>query len=212
MATSLRPLRPSESAQEAFPGADCSVGRPPSSPLLLLITAVANVQAACENKCKERRVMWLRNCWEDWVTGKFALYPKVFPDTHLRPYTEKCCYKSSNPQRLTVTPSSNWQPPSWLSTYCTHHTQCSNLTDCTHLVSSHHPPPSCPAVPDKSLWGGRSHFCNIQKQKQKTPNNLKKQKESHLGMGILDCTTERGNDSFSVYLLTFIEQHIVYFS
>lgn len=80
MATSLRPLRPSESAQEAFPRADCRVGRPPSSPLPLLISNVANIQAACGNECKERRFMWLKNCWEDWVTGKFALYPKVFPN------------------------------------------------------------------------------------------------------------------------------------
>lgn len=156
------------------------------------------------------------------MTGKFALHPKVFlntpptphtPRVDLRPYTEKCYHKASNPQRLTMTPSSPWQPPSWLSTHYTHHTQCSNLTDCSHLVSSHHPPPNCPAVPDKSLWGGRSHFHKTQKQK-KNPNNLKKKKrkENHLGMGILDCTTERGNDSFSVYLLTFIEQHIVYFS
>lgn len=79
MATSLRPLRPSESAQQAFPGADCRVGRPPSSPLPLLISAVPNVQAVCGNECKERRVMWLRNWWEDWVTGK-SLYLKGFPN------------------------------------------------------------------------------------------------------------------------------------
>lgn len=34
----------------------------------------------------------------------------------------------------------------------------------------------------------------------------------NLDADVLDYDTKRDNDSLSVYLLTFIEQHIVYFS
>ena len=41
---------------------------------------------------------------------------------------------------------------------------------------------------------------------------IKKQLKNHLEMGFLDPATERDDDSSSVHLLTFIEQHIVYFT
>lgn len=77
-----------------------------------------------------------------------------------------------------------------------------------HLLCPLTHTPSCPPVPVKSLWGEK---CCLHQKANGQKTHTKKTKK-HLGMGFLDDATKRDNDSFSVYLLTFIEQHIVYFS
>lgn len=50
------------------------------------------------------------------------------------------------------------------------------------------------------------------KQTNKQATLKTNKEENHSGLSFLDSTPERGNASFSVFLLTFAEQHIVYLS
>lgn len=167
-------LTPRMTWQHAFSGEDCisalrkliqgadrRVGIPTSGNLPLLMEDTANLQATCRNQCKGRTITGFKNWREDTQWGghalkrdTLALHQKVFPNNHQ--WASDHTFRNGAPRPAVQ--KADWDffiflVISKLAHHHTIHITPKAATSRITPISSLPPPPSCPPVSVKSLWG-----------------------------------------------------------